>query len=153
MSKKKAQARAEKRAKQKAAYQKRKRPDRMLVSAMMLFFFTAFLLISVQGEIHVDGLALAVVVPLMLYIATMWIPRFFPADKLLLAIANFLCALGVLILYTTDRGAGTSRGMQQAMYYGVGIVAMAVCIFLVRYIHNWDFLIKVVMLAPRQIKI
>ena len=147
MSKKKAQARAEKRAKQKAAYQKRKRPDRMLVSAMMLFFFTAFLLISVQGEIHVDGLALAVVVPLMLYIATMWIPRFFPADKLLLAIANFLCALGVLILYTTDRGAGTSRGLQQAMYYGVGIVAMAVCIFLVRYIRNWDFLIKVVMLG------
>ena len=40
----------------------------------------------------------------------------FPADKLLLAIANFLCALGVLILYTTDRGAGTSRGIQQAIY-------------------------------------
>lgn len=125
----------------------RRRPDRMLVSAMMLFFCTAFLLISVQEEIHVDGLVLAAVVPLMLYAATMWTPRFFPADKLLLAIANFLCALGVLILYTTDRGAGTSRGLQQAMYYGVGIVAMLVCIFLVRYVRHWDLLIKVVMLG------
>jgi cell division protein FtsW (lipid II flippase) len=33
------------------------------------------------------------------------------------------------------------------MYYGVGIVAMLVCILLVRYIKNWTFLIKVVMLG------
>ena len=85
--------------------------------------------------------------PVLIHIATMWLPRFFPADKLLLAIANFLCALGVLVLYSTDRGAGTSRGIQQAMYYGVGIVAMLACILVVRYIRNWHFLIKVVMLA------
>ena len=77
----------------------------------------------------------------------MWVPRFFPADKLLLAIANFLCALGVLILYTTDRGAGTSRGIQQAIYYGAGIIAMLACIFVVRYVRRWGFLIKVVMLG------
>ena len=149
MSKKKKEtlSRAERRAKEKAAAQKRRRPDRMLVSAMMLFFFSAFLLISLNGEIRMDGFVLAGVVPLMLYIATMWMPRFFPADKLLLAIANFLCALGVLVLYITDRGAGTSRGVQQAMYYGVGILAMLVCILLVRYIKNWSFLILVVMLG------
>jgi len=134
--KKETLSRAERRAKEKAAAQKRRRPDRMLVSAMMLFFFSAFLLISLNGEIRMDGFVLAGVVPLMLYIATMWMPRFFPADKLLLAIANFLCALGVLVLYITDRGAGTSRGVQQAMYYGVGILAMLVCILLVRYIKN-----------------
>ncbi len=140
-------SRAERRARDKAAAAKRRRPDWMLVSAMMLFFFSAFLLISLHGEIREDGFVLAAVVPVMIYIATMWMPRFFPADKLLLAIANFLCALGVLVLYVTDRGAGTSRGVQQAMYYGVGILAMLVCILLVRYIKNWNFLIKVVMLG------
>ncbi len=146
MSKKKL-PRAERRARDRAAAANRRRPDRMLVSAMMLFFFSAFLLISLHGELRADGFVLSAVVPLMLYIATMWMPRFFPADKLLLAIANFLCALGVLVLYVTDRGAGTSRGVQQAMYYGVGILAMLVCILLVRYIKNWNFLIKVVMLG------
>ena len=140
-------SRAERRAQDRAAAQKRRMPDWKLVSAMMLFFFSAFLLISLHGEIRTDGFVLAAVVPLMIYIATMWMPRFFPADKLLLAIANFLCALGVLVLYVTDRGAGTTRGVQQAMYYGVGILAMLVCILLVRYIRNWNFLIKVVMLG------
>ena len=126
---------------------RRRRPDRMLVSAMMLFYFSAFLLIALQDEWQWQGFALAVAVPVLIHIATMWLPRFFPADKLLLAIANFLCALGVLVLYSTDRGAGTSRGIQQAMYYGVGIVAMLACILVVRYIRNWHFLIKVVMLA------
>lgn len=133
------------RAASRARARQRRQPDRMLVSAIMLFYFSAFLLIALQDEIQWQGLALAVAVPVMIYIATLWLPRFFPADKLLLAIANFLCALGVLVLYSTDRGAGTSRGVQQAMYYGVGILAMLVCILVVRYIRNWHFLIKVVM--------
>ena len=123
----------------------RSRPDRRLCSAMMLFFFSAFLLISLKGEIAWQGLALSVIVPALIYVATMWLPRFFPADKLLLSIANFLCALGVLILYSTDLDAGTSRGMQQAMYYGVGIVGMLGCIMLVRYVRRWSFLIYVMM--------
>lgn len=85
--------------------------------------------------------------PAFIYISTMWLPRFFPADKLLLAIANFLCALGVLVLYSTDRGAGTSRGIQQAMYYGVGIVAMLICIMVVRYVRHWKFMIKIVLVG------
>ena len=62
-----------------------------------------------------------------------------PRRQALLAIANFLCALGVLILYTTDRGAGTSRGIQQAIYYGAGIIAMLACIFVVRHVRRWGF--------------
>ena len=147
MSKKRAQARAAKRARARANRERRRDPARALVSAMMLFFFSAFLLIAFNGEIQWQGFALAVVVPGLMYIATLWLPRFFPADKLLLAIANFLCALGVLVLYSTDRGAGTSRGMQQAMYYGIGIIAMLVCIMIVRYIRRWKFLMKVVMMG------
>lgn len=122
----------------------RRRSDRSLVMAMMLFFFSAFLLISLKEQIHWQGVMLSVIVPVLIYVATMWLPRFFPADKLLLSIANFLCALGVLILYSTDMNAGTSRGMQQAMYYGVGIFGMLLCIFLIRYVKKWDFLIWIV---------
>ena len=87
---------------------------------------------------------LAAVVPLLIYIATMWLPRFFPADKLLLSIANFLCALGVLVLYSTDLIKGTNYGMQQAVYYGMGIVAMLFCILLVRYIRYWRVFIYII---------
>ena len=146
MSKKRAQARAAKRARARADRERRRDPARALVSAMMLFFFSAFLLVAFKGEIQWQGFALAVVVPGLMYIATLWMPRFFPADKLLLAIANFLCALGVLVLTITDKGAGTSRGVQQAMYYGVGIVVMLFCIMIIRYIRRWKFLMKVVMM-------
>ena len=122
----------------------RGRPDRKLVSAIMLFFFSAFLLIALKGELHWQGFVLAVVVPALIYIATMWLPRFFPADKLLLSIANFLCALGVLVLYSTDLIKGTNYGMQQAIYYGVGIAAMLVCILLVRYIRYWRVFIYLI---------
>lgn len=125
----------------------RRRPDQRLVAAIMLFYFSAFLLVSLKEQIQWQGLALSVIVPILIYVSTLWLPRFFPADKLLLAIANFLCALGVLILYSTDQGAGTSRGMQQAVYYGCGIVAMLFCILLVRYVRRWKFLIKLVMIG------
>ena len=139
--------RAEARMAAQAARKNRRRPDRMLVSAIMLFFFTAFLLISFDGELEREGFALSVIVPVLIRLSTMWLPRFFPADKLLLAIANFLCALGVLILYSTDRGAGTSRGIQQAIYYGAGIIAMLVCIFVVRYVRRWNFLMLIIMIG------
>jgi cell division protein FtsW (lipid II flippase) len=114
---------------------------------MMLFFFSAFLLIALKGELRWQGFALAVAVPALIYIATLWLPRFFPADKLLLAIANFLCALGVLVLYSTDLDAGTSRGLQQAISYSVGIAAMLFCILLVRYVRRWKTLILVIALG------
>lgn len=124
---------------------RRKRQDRKLVSAIMLLYFSAFLLISLQSwPIDLTGLGLSVAVPLLIYIATLWLPRFFPADKLLLSIANFLCALGVLILYITDRGAGTTRGLQQAIYYGLGIIGMLFCILLIRYVKRWHLLVIVI---------
>ncbi len=122
----------------------RNRSEHRLVSVIMLFFFSAFLLLAFKGELQWRGFMLAVVVPALIYIATMWLPRFFPADKLLLSIANFLCALGVLVLYSTDLVKGTNYGMQQALYYGVGILAMLFCILLIRYIRYWRVFIYIV---------
>ena len=121
--------------------QKRRQPERKLVAVEMLFFFSAFLLISLKEQVDWMGLLLAFVVPALIFVATIWMPKLFPADKLLMAIVNFLCALGVLILYSTDGGAGTERGFQQAMYYGLGLIAMLVCILVVRYVRRWHVLI------------
>ena len=124
--------------------QKRRQPERRLVAVEMMFFFSAFLLISLKEQVDWVGLFLAFVVPALIFVATIWMPKLFPADKLLMAIVNFLCALGVLILYSTDGGAGTERGFQQAMYYGLGLIAMLVCILLVRYVRRWHVLIWVI---------
>ena len=113
-------------------------PAKMLVSAVMLFFFSAFFLISLkESPVNWEGLLLAGVVPILIWVSTMVLPKLFPADKLLLALTNFLCALGVLILYSTL----PERGLQQALHYGVGIGAMLICILVVRMIRRWKPLI------------
>ncbi len=118
--------------------EKRRQPERRLVGVEMMFFFSAFLLISLKEQVDWQGIGLAFVVPALIYVATIWIPKIFPADKLLMAIVNFLCALGVLILYSTDGGAGTTRGFQQAIHYFIGLVVMFFCIMLVRLVRRWD---------------
>ncbi len=131
-------------AERKAAWEKRQRrrqPERKLVAVEMLFFFSAFLLISLKEQVDWMGLLLSLMVPALIFVATIWMPKFFPVDKLLMGMVNFLCALGVLILYSTDGGAGTERGFQQALYYGLGLIAMLLCILLVRYVKHWNVLI------------
>lgn len=124
--------------------QRRNQPERMLIKTVMLFFFSAFLLISLKEKVDWQGLLLALVVPALIYAATMWLPRFLPADKLIMAIVNFLCALGVLILYSTDNGEGLNRGLQQAVYYGAGLLVMLICILVVRLIKRWRVMIWIV---------
>lgn len=80
-----------------------------------------------------QGLVLALAVPLMASITTDVLPRLFPCDKLLMALTNFLCALGVLVLYDTN----PAYAYNQVLYYGLGLIAMVVCIYLVRIIHHW----------------
>ena len=119
---------------------KRERPPRdlgrPLSKVVKLFYFTAFLLLFLR-DFAWQGLLLAVAVPVMISLTTDWLPRLFPCDKLLLSLTNFLCALGVLVLYDTN----PTYAYHQAMYYGVGLGAMVVCIYLVRLIRRWDVLI------------
>lgn len=106
-------------------------PGRLMVSASMLFFMSAFLLISFKTETpDLSALALAAGVPVMLWIGTMLLPKIFPADKLLLTITNFLCGIGVLILYSTS----PEHGIRQAKYYAYGIAAMVLVVFVVRFV-------------------
>lgn len=119
----------------------RRDPGKLLSSAVMLFYFSAFLLLWLK-DFAWQAAALAVAVPVMIWLGVNFLPRLFPADKLLLSLTNFLCALGVLVLYATN----PAYAYQQAVYYGVGLAAMVVCIYLVRIIKHWR--IPVYLLMP-----
>ena len=107
-----------------------------LSRAVKLFYFSAFLLLFLR-DYQWQGLALALAVPLMASLTTDVLPRLFPCDKLLLSLTNFLCALGVLVLYDTN----PTYAYAQAVYYGVGLGAMVVCIYLIRLIRSWSALV------------
>jgi cell division protein FtsW (lipid II flippase) len=117
-------------------------PSRMLVHAVMAFFFTAFLLLAIK-DFSVQSVGMAVAVPALLYISITLLPRLFPADKLLLSLTNFLCALGVLLLYRLD----ASQGFIQAVNYGIGVACMLACILLVRNTRSWQGLIVIISVA------
>ena len=119
----------------------KKDPGRRLSSAVMLFYFCAFLLIACK-DFAWQGFALALAVPAMIWVGTNFLPKLFPSDRLLLSLTNFLCALGVLVLYYTE----PDYAYHQAMYYGVGILAMIVCVWIVRLVRSWR--IPVLLLIP-----
>lgn len=119
----------------------KKDPGRRLSSAVMLFYFCAFLLIACK-DFAWQGFVLALAVPAMIWVGTNFLPKLFPSDRLLLSLTNFLCALGVLVLYSTE----PDYAYHQAMYYGVGILAMIVCVWIVRLVRSWR--IPVLLLIP-----
>ena len=113
-----------------------KSPGRRLSAVVMLFYFLAFLLLA-AGRSDSMGYILAFAVPLMIFLGTNLLPHLFPADRLLLSLTNFLCAMGVLLLYDTN----PSYALQQAVAYGIGLAAMIFCIYLVRLVHSWQRII------------
>ena len=122
-------------------FRSKKDPGRLLSSAVMLFYFSAFLLIACK-DFAWQGFVLALAVPAMIWLGTNLLPKLFPSDRLLLSLTNFLCALGVLVLYSTE----PEYAYHQAMYYGVGLVAMVVCVWIVRLVRSWH--IPVLLLIP-----
>ena len=76
---------------------------------------------------------MAIAVPAVMTLCSWLLPKLFLADKLLLSLVNFLCGLGVLILYVLNR----DLAMLQMIYYGIGLAGMLLCSALVRGIHDW----------------
>ena len=113
-----------------------------LSRAVTVFFFSAFLLLFLR-DYKWQGLALAFAVPMLNVLTTGLLPRLFPSDKLLLSLTNFLCALGILVLYDTN----PTYAYSQAVYYFIGLIAMVICIYLIRLIRSFRVLIWPMMLA------
>ena len=111
---------------------KKRTPGRRLSGVVMLFYSLAFLLLSLR-EMNRTGMVLSVAVPVIIFLGTNLLPQLFPADRLLLSLTNFLSALGVLLLYDTN----PVYARQQVFAYGIGVLCMIICIYLVRVIHSW----------------
>lgn len=124
--------------------QKKRRltPGRALVGTVMLFYFLAFLLLGLQ-KMEWQCFLLAAVVPVLILFGSAGLTKLYPADTLLLSLVNFLCALGVLVLYRLK----PEYGMSQAVNYGIGVAAMIGCTLLIRYIPHFRMLNLPVMLA------
>ncbi len=115
-------------------------PGRGTLLAEMVFFFLGFFLLALKDG-KWESFVLSVAVPAIIYVGTAGISHLFPSDRLLLSLTNFLCALGVLVLYRLS----PSRGMSQAVNYGVGVGCMMLCAMLVRFVRNWKWLTVLIM--------
>ncbi len=108
-----------------------RKAGRRLTEVVMLFYLSGFLLLAIRRN-DITGYALAFGVPLIIWIGSSLLPMIFHVDSLMLALTNFLCALGVLLLYDTN----PDYARQQVVWYGLGVLAMLVCIWAVR---TFDF--------------
>lgn len=117
-------------------------PARRLLGAVMIFYFLAFFLLGLK-DYSWQAFLLSVFVPVIILVGVVGLPKLFPADRLLLSLTNFLCALGVLVLFRLD----PDRGLTQAVNFGVGVAAMLICTLAVRYVKSWKLLTILLMLG------
>ena len=93
------------------------------IALLTLLFEAMGLLLAASrtpGAIDTQALAvLAVIAPLGL-ITTLVLPRALPVDALIMALTNFLCGVGIVILYTVS----TDRGVRQTVFYVAGLAVM-----------------------------
>ncbi|MGN0775352.1 MAG: FtsW/RodA/SpoVE family cell cycle protein [Candidatus Ventricola sp.] len=104
---------------------------KVVLIALLTAAFVAggLLLAAVSSEAEIDMQALALIalmVPLGL-LTSLALPRVLPIDPLIMALTNFLCGVGVVVLYTVT----PARGVKQASYYVLGLAAMIVISVLV----------------------
>ena len=115
-----------------------------LLFIVMLFELTAFTLLSLRDESFDPWaliFALILVALLFLqYVCVLWISRY--ADRFLLVIANLLAAIGMIVQYRLS----PETAFRQLILYGVGLLAMFVCIGLMHRhrifrILNWPMIL------------
>ena len=80
---------------------KMRKSARNLLMAVSSFSFVSFMLLFIRsGETR--SFILALTVPCVQYAAAWSLSRFFGADTLLFSLVNFLCPLGMIVLYRID---------------------------------------------------
>ena len=101
-----------------------------LLGIVMIFELAAFALLSLRDEsfdykalIFAGGL---IVVLLLQYIIILWISKY--ADRFILVIANLLAGIGMIVQYRLSYEVA----FKQLVWVGIGIVAMIVCVLLMR---------------------
>ena len=117
---------------------------RMTLSAIMLFEFTAFLLLALRGD-PVDFVAagLGALLPVAAWASVMILAPRIKADPMLVMLTNFLCSLGIILLY----GLSPERGLRQTWMFMGGIAMLGVCAASIRMIRDWRALCWLLILS------
>ena len=111
-----------------------RKPISLLTGVIALFEISAFALIAFKGgSIDYQALVLAAAMPALCAFSTLVLPKFCPCDRLLMALMNFLCGIGVVVLYSML----PDRGLRQARFYACGLLFMAVCAGAVTHLRTY----------------
>ena len=95
----------------------------VLIALLTALFLAGSLLLAAMktpGVIDMRALCLLAMMAGMCLITTLALPRVLPIDPLIMALTNFLCSVGIVILYTVS----PDRGLRQANFYVIGLAAM-----------------------------
>jgi len=113
---------------------------RLLLSAVVLFQFSAMLLIAFQERPYdAQALILAAAIPAATWLVTMLFGKIWPVDRAIVILAMLLCSVGVITL--SDIARAKSTPLTQAIYAAVGVGAMAFGIAFIRGLKNWKRLV------------
>jgi len=113
----------------------------MIALLSAVFVSGALLLCAVRtpGTLDSRALLLAALMASAGLLTTLVLPRVWPIDPLIMALTNFLCGVGVSVLYTVS----PDRGLRQANFYLIGLAAMFVMSLIVskvRRFKGWTIL-------------
>jgi len=114
-----------------------------LLTALFLVGGLMLCAVRTPGAVDLRALKLlAAMTPLTLLTALV-LPRFLPIEPLMMALTNFLCSVGVVILYTVS----PERGVRQTNFYIMGLAAMLVISLIVSKMRRFRGLTWLAMLA------
>ena len=86
-----------------------------------------------EGAWDTQAVRLCMVMAPLGLLTTLALPRLLPMDSLVMALTNFLCGVGVVVLYTVS----PERGARQAMFYAMGLAAMLVMSEIVFHVRHF----------------
>ena len=109
---------------------------RLLLTSVVVFQLLAFLLLTVKpGNESMQTLILAAAVPLSTLLITNLMGKIWPVDRAILILVELLCSIGLITLSAICKSEETSR--TQAIYAGVGVIAMFIGAGLIRGLSHW----------------
>lgn len=112
--------------------------------AMVVFEFSAMLLLSFREDFDYTALFLSIALPAIMLLQLFILRRVFPTmDQLMLLMVHFLCGMGIILLYRLH----PDRAIKQLLFYAAGIIAQIAAMLLTLYIRNWKKLIPWMMLG------
>ena len=114
-----------------------------LLTALFLAGGLLLCAVRVPGAADLRALKLLAALAPLTLLTTLVLPRFLPIEPLMMALTNFLCSVGVVILYTVS----PERGVRQTNFYIMGLAAMLVISLIVSRMRRFRGLTWIAMLA------